>query len=104
MKPFIEINGDKVYLPQSVDPHKYEVCLMEFGNDYFYLLCRKVEKRYIQATGAVMERVENELKFHKIGDFYVQRTFPLNRIEIAKINIDWQATSTSTPASVSSEE
>lgn len=93
MKPYIEVKGQRIHVPQSVDPHKYEVCLLEFGDDYFYLLCKKVGKRYIQATGVVMERVGNELIFHKMGDFYAQRTFPLNLIEILKINIDWQATS-----------
>lgn len=67
--------------------------MMESGKDNFYLLCRKVAKRYFQATGVVMERVGKELIFHKAGAVYVQRTFPLNKIEIAKINIDWQATS-----------
>ncbi|HET6992107.1 MAG TPA: hypothetical protein VFJ43_12315 [Bacteroidia bacterium] len=108
MKPYIEVKGNKIYLPQSVDPHKYEVCMMEFGNDNFYLLCRKVSKRYLQATGVVMEHVGNELIFHKAGSVYVQRTFPLNRAEFAKINIDWQATSQSSVShateEVSSEE
>lgn len=95
MKPFIEHEGKKIYLPQSVDPHKFEVCVMEFGKDNFYLLCRKVATRYTQATGVVMERAGNELIFHKAGAVYVQRTFPLSRVEFAKINIDWQATSAS---------
>ena len=92
MKPYIEVKGTKVHLPQSVDPHQYEVFMMEFGDDYFYLLCKKVGKRYFQATGVVMERKGNDLIFHKDGSLYFQRTFPLDLSKNAKINIDWQAT------------
>jgi hypothetical protein len=105
MKPYIELKGEKIYLPQSVDPHKFEVCMMEFGNNNFYLLCRKVGTRYSQATGGVMEHVGNELIFHKAGAVYAQRTFPLNRSEFVKINIDWKAASAShVNEEVSSEE
>ena len=72
MKPYIEVKGTKVHLPQSVDPHQYEVFMMEFGDDYFYLLCKKVGKRYFQATGVVMERKGNDLIFHKDGSLYFQ--------------------------------
>jgi len=98
MKPYIELSGTKIYLPQAIDPHKYEVCTMKSGSKTYFLLCKKLRKRYIQATGVLMELVDTNLDFHKIGDFYVQRTFPLKGLVIKKIDIDWQATSTSTPS------
>ena len=102
MKPYIEIENDRVYLPQTVDPHKFEVCVMSNGNGNFYLLCRKVATRYTQATGVVMERKGKELDFHKAGSAYVQRTFPLFKSKIHKIQIDWQASSG--PISIVHEE
>ena len=102
MKPYIEINGDQLYLPQTVDPHNFEVCVMSNGNDHFFLLCRKVAKRYMQATGVLMERTGNELIFHNAGGVYVQRTFPLDKSEIYKIGIDWKESSG--PISIVHEE
>ena len=91
MKPYIEIDGNKVYLPQTVDPHKFEVCSREFEGRRYYLLCRKVSQRYVQATGVVLEHNGNELNFHLAGKVYVQRTFPLSEIKTHKINIDYSA-------------
>ena len=102
MKPYIESDGDRLYLPQTVDPHKYELCVMNAGGNIFYLLCRKVATRYIQATGVLMERVANEIIFHNAGGVHVQRTFPLNNSEMHKIQIDWQANSG--PISIIHEE
>lgn len=102
MKPYIEIEGARVYLPQTVDPHNFEVCVMSNGHTNFYLLCRKVATRYSQATGVVMERNGNELGFHKAGAVYVQRTFPLHKSAMHKIQIDWQASSG--PISIVHEE
>lgn len=91
MKPYIETEGTRLYLPQTVDPHKFEVCMRSWNGMTFFLLCRKVAQRYRQATGVVMERVNNELIFHKAGAVYVQRTFPLEGLETANIQIDWSA-------------
>jgi nitrite reductase/ring-hydroxylating ferredoxin subunit len=91
MKPYIEINGEKVHLPQSVDPHKFEVCSREFEGNTYYILCKKVSQRYQQATGVVLERKGKELDFHLAGNVYVQHTFPLSELQIHKINIDWNA-------------
>jgi hypothetical protein len=102
MKPYINIDGEQLYLPQSVDPHKFEVCVMNNGKENFYLLCRKVAQRFTQATGVVMERTGNELIFHKAGAVYVQRSFPLHKSQIHKIEIDWQASSG--PISIVHEE
>ena len=102
MKPYIEIDGDQLYLPQAVDAHNFEVCVMSSGRDKFFLLCRKVAKRYRQATGVLMERVGNELIFHNAGGVYVQRTFPLDRSEMHKISIDWKASTG--PVSIVHEE
>ncbi|MDQ3109912.1 MAG: hypothetical protein M3R17_08450 [Bacteroidota bacterium] len=93
MKPYVEIEGTRVYLPQSVDPHKYEVCIMKNEATDFYLLCLKVSRRFIQATGVLLERAGNELIFHKSGMYFIQRTFPLNKSEFKTIQIDWQASS-----------
>jgi hypothetical protein len=102
MKPYIEIDGERLYLPQTVDAHKYEVCVMSNGMDKFFLLCRKVAKRFIQATGVLMERSGKELIFHNAGGVYVQRSFPLSKTEIHPIGIDWQASSG--PVSIMHEE
>ncbi len=87
MKPYIDLEGKKIYLPQSVDAHNFEICVM--GD--FFLLCKKVTQRYSQATGVLMERSGKELIFHKSVSSYFLRTFPLNKSEFYKINIDYQA-------------
>jgi hypothetical protein len=102
MKPYIELRGDQLYLPQTVDANKFEVCVMTSGSDNFFLLCRKVATRYRQVTGVLMERKGNELIFHNAGGVYVQRTFPLNKSEMHKISIDWKASSG--PISIVHEE
>jgi hypothetical protein len=102
MKPYIEIEGNQLYLPQSVDPHKFEVCVMSNGTDKFFLLCRKVAQRFHQATGVLMERNGKELIFHNAGGVYVQRTFPLDKSEMHKISIDWKASTG--PVSIVHEE
>jgi hypothetical protein len=102
MKPYIETDGDRVYLPQSVDPHKFEICMLSNGKNNYYLLCRKVSKRFFQATGVLMERAGNELDFHRSGVHYIQRTFPLDKSEFKPIQIDWQASSG--PISIVHEE
>ena len=91
MKPFIEFNGEKVYLPQSVDPYKFEVCSRNFEGENYFILCRKVSKRYHQATGVVLKHNVRELDFYLDGNSYVQHTFPLEQMQIHKIIIDWNA-------------
>ncbi|CAN5174165.1 hypothetical protein BH09BAC5_BH09BAC5_11510 [soil metagenome] len=98
MKPFITLGKEKAYLPQSVDANKFEIC--EMSN--YFLLCRKVGTRYTQATGVLLERDGNELKFHKSGSYYLQRTFPLDKSSFHKIEIDWQASSG--PITITHEE
>jgi len=91
MRPYIELNGEKLNLPQTVDPYKFEVCSREHNGQTYFLLCRKVSQRFRQATGVVLERKGNNLDFHLAGNVYVQYTFPLDGTEINKINIDWNA-------------
>ena|SRR5665213_2107741 len=95
MKPYIEFNGEKIHLPQEVDPHKYEVCSRNFEGKNYFILCRKVSKRYRQATGVVLEHNGKEMIFHLSGNSYVQHTFPLEQMQIHKINIDWNVGATS---------
>ncbi len=91
MQPFIEFNGEKLSLPQSVDPYKFEVGVKNHNGQDYFILCRKVSKRYLQATGVVLERKGNALDFHVARNNYVQHTFSLEGLEIIKINIDWNA-------------
>lgn len=93
MRPYIDFNGERLYLPQRVDAHNFEVCSRNHGNNTFFLLCKKVSQRYRQVTGVVLERKKNDLDFHLAGSRYVQRTFPLDGSELNKINIDWSASS-----------
>lgn len=102
MKPYIDLDGDRIFLPQTVDAHKFEVCVMKDGATIFFVLCRKVSQRFTQATGVLMERTGNELIFHNAGGVYVQRTFPFNKSEMHKIQIDWQVSSE--PISIVHEE
>ena len=100
MKPYIEFNGEKIYLPQRVDPYKFEVCSRSNGAQTFFLLCRKVGKRYRQATGVVLKHNGTELDFYFDGS-YVQKTFPLEGSEFSEIRIDWNVGG---PVSIKHEE
>jgi hypothetical protein len=92
MKPYIEVDGERLYLPQEVDPHRFEVCMHTLnGTVPFFLLCPVVKHRYHQATGIVLERVGKELQLHLAGGSVVRRTFPLAGLETKKISIDWNA-------------
>ena len=94
MRPYIEFNGEKLNLPQSVDPYKFEVCTRSNKGINYFILCRKVSTRYRQATGVVLERKGKELDFHISQHSYKQTTFPLEGSELIKIQIDWNAGST----------
>ena len=88
MKSYVEIDGEKLYLPQEVDPHRFEVCVQRFdGEQPFYLLCPITKTRYRQATGALLERFGKELQLHTGS--VITRTFPLIGLETYKLSIDW---------------
>jgi hypothetical protein len=90
MKPYIEIDGARLYLPQEVDPHRFEVCLYTPGDrSLYFLLCPIVKTRYRQATGAILERTGNELRLPTAGGNLVRRTVPLEGAEFLKLHIDW---------------
>ena len=63
MKPYITHNGKKIFLPQEVNANKFEMNVLEHGGKTIFLLCPKVNKRYIQASGAAMIQEGNEMKF-----------------------------------------
>lgn len=91
MKPYIEIKGKKVYLPQQVDPHRFEVCALQFKGTIHYLLCPKLKNRYRQATGIHIEQNGNEFAIPMVNGKVVKRTFPLEGMETIAIQIDWSA-------------
>lgn len=102
MKPFIEHNGSKFYLPQEVNAQKFEMNVMEHGGKTHFLLCPKVKTRYVQASGGVMIKDGNEMKFTYKGRNIAQASFPLGAYETLEINIDYKAAS-STPVSMESQ-
>ncbi len=91
MKPYIEINGEKIHLPQTVDPHKNEICSLDIEGKTYFLLCRKERKRYYQASGVVMDRKGQELDFHLVANTFVTKTFPLKGLKTMNIKIDYTA-------------
>lgn len=85
MKPYVELNGDRLYLPSIVDT-RFEVCIHSLNSsEYHFLLCPIVKHRYVQATGAVLERDGQELKFAVQNGLLVMRTFPLDGLESLRI-------------------
>jgi hypothetical protein len=91
MKPYVEIRGEKLYLPQEVDAHRFEVCSKEVNGGMLYLLCPKVPTRYVQATGAILERNGNEMQLQWSGGRLAKSTITLEGMETLAIRIDWQA-------------
>lgn|SRR5574337_47089 len=91
MKPYIEYNGDKLYLAQEVDANKFEVAVYAGGKEPFFMLCPQVPTRYIQATGAALLREGNELKFTWAKNKLQRVTYPLGAIEFIPVKIDWSA-------------
>lgn len=91
MKPYIETNGKKQYLPQNVDPHRFEVGVLERNGKTHFLLCPKVKTRYRQATGVHIETDGNEFVIPVVSGKIVKRTFPLEGLSFIPIQIDWQA-------------
>ena len=93
MKPFIEHNGAKFYLPQEVKPHQFEMNVMERAGKTLFLLCPILKTRYVQATGGIMIKDGKDLKFTYSGRNIAQGTFPLGSYQTLPINIDHKAAS-----------
>ena len=96
MRPYIEMNGKRYHLQKEVDPHRFEVGVLEVNGSPEFLLCPKVKQRFRQATGAalVIDGHQLNLVLNPDGKI-IQRTFPLKGLEIFSIQIDWNASSTS---------
>lgn len=101
MRPFITISNQKIYLPQQVDPHRFEVCTLESKGVVNYLLCPKLKVRYRQATGIHIEKSGNEFLIPMVNGKIVKRTFPLDGMQTIAIQIDWSAGG---PLSIKHEE
>lgn len=91
MKPYAEINSKKVYLPQEVDPHRFEVCSVERNGTTQYLLCPKVKTRYVQATGLVMTIEGNEFAFAGSHNKLARGTVSLEGTTFTPVKADWGA-------------
>jgi hypothetical protein len=91
MKPYIEYKGEKLYLAQEVDPNRFEVAVNAVGGDPVFVLCPKLRTRYVQATGILLFREENELVFTWIKKELERITYPLGALEFIPIKIDWSA-------------
>lgn len=91
MIPYTEIGGERLHLPQFVDPHKNEVCYIVINGRMLFLLCKKERKRYFQASGVLLDRVGQELQFHLINNTYVPKTFPVKGLKSSPIKIDYTA-------------
>lgn len=85
MKPYVEIQDRRIYLPQEVDLHRFEVCSLS-GN---YILCPKVKTRYRQATGIHIEIQGNDFTIPLVSGKVVRRTFPLEGATFHEIRPDW---------------
>ncbi|MBI3511116.1 MAG: hypothetical protein HY064_10670 [Bacteroidetes bacterium] len=101
MKPYIDYKGDKLYLPQEVAADKFEMNVLELKGNPIFLLCPRVRTRYMQATGALMERDGSELKFILAGEKLTQASFPVGRYETIQLRIDHKAAN-ATPVSMPS--
>ncbi|HTL80213.1 MAG TPA: hypothetical protein VL651_00840, partial [Bacteroidia bacterium] len=102
MKPYIEHNGSKFFLPQEVNAEKFEMNVMEHGGKTHFLLCPKVKTRYVQASGGVMVVEGKEMKFTYKGRKLAQGSFPVGAYETLPIQIDYKAAS-ATPVSMASD-
>lgn len=100
MRPFIEYGNARYYLPQEVKVHRFEVNVMEENGKTRFLLCPIVPKRYVQATGGLMERKGKELNFIFNGNYIARASFPLGEYETCSIAIDYKAAA-QTPVSLS---
>ena len=89
MMPYIEYSGEKLYLAQEVDPHKFEVAVYAGGKQPVFVLCPKLSPRYHQATGALLFREGNELLFTWLKNQLERITYPLHAIEFVPLQIDW---------------